>query len=74
MYEACSTFNYVTNAYCDGTIIYNEGQFIEKELNIQSQLNFNGRLTHRFETSISSIWSRVQLFSHVITINFISLL
>jgi hypothetical protein len=23
-YEACGTFNYVTNAYCDGTIIYND--------------------------------------------------
>jgi hypothetical protein len=22
-YEACGTFNYVTNAYCEGTIIYN---------------------------------------------------
>jgi hypothetical protein len=22
-YEACSTFNYGTNAHCDGTIIYN---------------------------------------------------
>jgi hypothetical protein len=24
IYEACGTFNYVTNAYCDGTIIYND--------------------------------------------------
>jgi hypothetical protein len=24
VYEACGTFNYVTNAYCDGTIIYND--------------------------------------------------
>jgi hypothetical protein len=23
-YKACGTFNYVTNAYCDGTIIYND--------------------------------------------------
>jgi hypothetical protein len=23
-YEACGTFNYITNAYCDGTIIYND--------------------------------------------------
>jgi hypothetical protein len=22
--KACGTFNYVTNAYCDGTIIYND--------------------------------------------------
>jgi hypothetical protein len=24
MFEACGTFNYVINAYCDGTIIYND--------------------------------------------------
>jgi hypothetical protein len=23
-YEACGTFNYVTNVYCDGTLIYND--------------------------------------------------
>jgi hypothetical protein len=23
-YKACGTFNYVTNAYCDETIIYND--------------------------------------------------
>jgi hypothetical protein len=31
------------------------GQFIERELNIKFELNFNARLTHESETSIGSI-------------------
>jgi hypothetical protein len=48
------------------------GQFIERELNISFELNFNARLTHESTTSIGSISSRVQLISHLITINLIS--
>jgi hypothetical protein len=50
------------------------GQFIERELNISFELNFNARLIHESATSIGSIWSRVQLISHLITINLILLL
>jgi hypothetical protein len=33
-YEACGTFNYVTNANCDGTIIYNDNDPVEKSRKI----------------------------------------
>jgi hypothetical protein len=50
------------------------GQVIERESNISFELNFNARLTHESEASIGSIWSRVQLIWHLITINLISIL
>jgi hypothetical protein len=49
-----------------------KGQFIERESNIS--WNLNVWLTRESETSIGSIWSRVQLISHLITINLISFL
>jgi hypothetical protein len=42
-YEACGTFNYVTNACCDGTIIYNDPvyRFMFTIITILANGNFN---------------------------------